>query len=95
MEAVCRAALAHGVALEINANPRRLDLKDDHAFLARQMGCLFAISTDAHSPRELDLMRFGVGTAQRGWVEAKDVVNTWPLEKLRRFLAKAPLLERG
>jgi len=91
MEAVCRAALAHGVALEINANPRRLDLKDDHAFLARQMGCLFAISTDAHSPRELDLMRFGVGTAQRGWVEAKDVVNTWPLEKLRRFLAKSPL----
>lgn len=91
MEAVCRAALAHGVALEINANPRRLDLKDDHAFLARQMGCLFAISTDAHSPRELDLMRFGVGTAQRGWVEATDVVNTWPLEKLRRFLAKSPL----
>jgi DNA polymerase (family 10) len=91
MEAVCRAALAHGVALEINANPRRLDLKDDHAFLARQIGCLFAISTDAHSPRELDLMRFGVGTAQRGWVEAKDVVNTWPLDKLRRFLAKSPL----
>ncbi|MEA2591081.1 MAG: polymerase, partial [Actinomycetota bacterium] len=91
MEAVCRAALAHGVALEINANPRRLDLKDDHAFLARQMGCLFAISTDAHSPRELDLMRFGVATAQRGWVEAKDVVNTWPLEKLRRFLAKSPV----
>ena len=63
----------------------------EHAFLARQMGCRFAISTDAHSPRELDLMRFGVGTAQRGWVEAKDVVNTWPLEKLRRFLAKSPL----
>jgi DNA polymerase (family 10) len=55
------------------------------------MGCLFAISTDAHSPRELDLMRFGVATAQRGWVEAKDVVNTWPLEKLRRFLAKSPV----
>jgi DNA polymerase (family X) len=91
MEAVCRAALAHGVALEINANPRRLDLKDDHAFLARQMGCLFAISTDAHSPRELDLMRFGVATAQRGWVEARDVVNAWPLEKLRRFLAKSPV----
>src|SRR5882672_977543 len=91
MEAVCRAALTHGVALEINANPRRLDLKDDHAFLARQMGCLFAISTDAHSPRELDLMRFGVATAQRGWVVARDVVNTWPLEKLHRFLAKSPL----
>jgi len=91
MEAVCRAALAHGVALEINANPRRLDLKDDHAFLAREMGCLFAISTDAHSPRELDLMRFGVATAQRGWVESRDVVNTWLLDKLRRFLAKSPV----
>lgn len=91
MEAVCRVALAHGVALEINANPRRLDLRDDHAFLARSMGCLFAISTDAHSPGELDLMRFGVATAQRGWVSAKDVVNTWPLERLRRFLTKSPL----
>lgn len=91
MEAVCRAALEHGVALEINANPHRLDLKDDHAFLARQMGCRFAISTDAHSPREFDLMRFGVATARRGWVEAKDVVNTWPLSRLRQFLAKEPL----
>jgi DNA polymerase (family 10) len=91
MEAVCRAALTHGVALEINANPHRLDLKDDHAFLARELGCLFAISTDAHSPGELDLMRFGVATAQRGWVQAKDVVNTWPLEQLQRFLAKSPL----
>lgn len=88
MEAVCRAALAHGVALEINANPRRLDLRDDHAFLARQMGCLVAISTDAHAPRELDLMRFGVATAQRGWVEPSGVINTWPLERLRRFVAK-------
>ena len=91
MEAVCKAAVAHGVALEINANPRRLDLKDDHAFLARQLGCTFAISTDAHSPRELDLMRFGVATAQRGWVEPSRVINTWPLEALRRFLAKEPV----
>jgi len=91
MEAVCRAALTHGVALEINANPRRLDLRDDHAFLARQMGCFLAISTDAHSPRELDLMRFGVATAQRGWVEPSGVINTWPLARLRRFVAKEPL----
>ena len=91
MEAVCKAAMAHGVALEINANPRRLDLKDDHAFLARQLGCTFAISTDAHSPRELGLMRFGVATAQRGWIEPSRVVNTWPLEALRRFLAKEPV----
>jgi len=81
MEAVCRAALAHGVALEINANPRRLDLKDDTPSWPA-MGCLFAISTDATPRGRLDLMRFGVATAS-GLVEAKDVV-TPALESLRR-----------
>jgi DNA polymerase (family 10) len=93
MEAVCRSAASHGVAMEINANPRRLDLKDDHAFLARQLGCVFAISTDAHSPKELDLMRFGVATGQRGWVEPGTVINTWPLEQLRSFLRKQNVQE--
>lgn len=90
LEAVCRAAVEHGVAMEINASPRRLDLKDDHAFLARELGCRFTISTDAHSTRELDNMFLGVATAQRGWVPAASVVNTWPLADLRRFLAKEP-----
>lgn len=88
IEAVCEAAIAHGVAMEINASPRRLDLKDEHVVTARRMGCVFAISTDAHSPKELGYMRFGVGTAQRGWVEPERVITTWPLEALRGFLAK-------
>lgn len=88
MEAVCHAAAEHGVAMEINASPRRLDLKDEHVVVAREAGCLFAISTDAHSPDELDYLRFGVGTAQRGWVEPARVITAWPLERLRGFLAK-------
>jgi DNA polymerase (family 10) len=88
LEAIARAAADHGVALEINANPQRLDLKDDHILLARELGCPLVISTDAHSPRELDLMRFGVATAQRGWVTKEEVINTWPRERLLRFLAR-------
>jgi DNA polymerase (family 10) len=49
-----------------------------------------AISTDAHAVTHLDNMRFGVATAQRGWAESADIINTWPLGKLRRFLAKHP-----
>lgn len=90
MEAALTAAVSHEVAVEINASPRRLDLKDDHAFLARELGCRFTISTDAHSIRELDNMFLGVATAQRGWVRPGSVVNTWPLADLRRFLAKEP-----
>ncbi len=88
LEAVCEAAAAHGVAMEINASPRRLDLKDDHIFLAREYGCLFAISTDAHSPAELDRLHFGISNAQRGWVTKREVVNALPLDDLRRFLAR-------
>jgi DNA polymerase (family 10) len=88
LEAVFEAAAAHGVAMEINADPQRLDLKDDHIALAREIGCLFAISTDAHSPAGLDHLRFGVATAQRGWVTPREVINARPLDELRRFLAK-------
>lgn len=88
LAAVFKAAGSHGVALEINANPQRLDLKDDHIFLAREYGCRFAINTDAHRPAELDLVRFGVYTAQRGWVTPEEVINAWPLTRLEAFLAK-------
>lgn len=85
---VARAAAREGVALEINAHPYRLDLRDDHVRWAREHGCSFAISTDAHSIAELENMHFGVATAQRGWVGRDEVINTWPLERLRAFLAK-------
>ncbi|MGH7857858.1 MAG: PHP domain-containing protein, partial [Candidatus Binatia bacterium] len=85
---VAKAAARHNVALEINAHPHRLDLRDEHVRWSREHGVRFAISTDAHSIAELDNMHFGVSTAQRGWVEPDEVINTWPLERLREFLAK-------
>ncbi len=89
--AVAKAAAAHGVALEINASPERLDLRDEHVRWAREQGVRFAISTDAHNPRELDNIGFAVGTAQRGWATAEETITTWPLPRLRRFLAKQEL----
>ena len=83
---VIRAAVDHGVVLEINAYPDRLDLKDVDARMARDLGARLAIDTDAHSALQLDLMKFGVFTARRGWIEAKDVINTLPLEGLLKVL---------
>ena len=77
-----------GVVLEINAYPDRLDLKDVDARMAKEMGAKLVISTDAHSIMQLELMKFGVFTARRGWVEAKDVINTLPLEGLLKALRR-------
>ena len=88
-EAVYRAAARTGTALEVNASPERLDLNDEHIFIARQAGVKFCVNTDAHAVTHLDNMRYGVGTAQRGWLTADDVVNTWPLRRLRSFLRKS------
>jgi DNA polymerase (family 10) len=88
VEAVAKAAAKHKVALEVNAHPWRLDLRDDHVRRALGQGANLVISTDAHSVAELDNMHFGVGTAQRGWAEAARVINTWRLDELERFLAK-------
>ena len=88
LEAVFEAAARTGTALEVNSFPDRLDLKDEHIMWARRYGPKFAVDTDSHSPVHLSLMRFGVATAQRGWLTKDDVINTWPLTKLRRFLRK-------
>jgi len=85
---VFRAAARTGTALEVNSFPDRLDLNDEHIAWAREHGVVFAIDTDSHSPVHLPNVRFGVATAQRGWVTKAEVINTWPLGKLRRFLAK-------
>jgi DNA polymerase (family 10) len=87
-EAVFAAAARTGTALEINSHTDRLDLRDEHILWARRLGASFAIDTDAHAVGHLDVLRFGVGTAQRGWLEKADVVNAWPLGRLRRFLRK-------
>jgi DNA polymerase (family 10) len=76
------------VALEINAHPDRLDLNDACCRMAKDEGALLAISSDAHSTFELELLRFGVGQARRGWLEKRDVVNTRSLKQLRAFLSR-------
>ena len=83
-----RACARTGTALEINASPQRLDLPADHIRAARDAGVKFAIDSDAHSVADLGNIPYGVGTAQRGWLTADDVINTWPLGKLRGFLRK-------
>jgi DNA polymerase (family 10) len=88
LQAVIRAAIDQGVAVEINAYPDRLDLKDVDARMARDLGARLAINTDAHSVMQLELMKFGVFTARRGWIEAKDVINTLPLERLLKMLGR-------
>lgn len=88
LEAVLAAARESGVALEINAHPARLDLKDAHARRAVEMGCRLAINSDAHSPADLELRPYGVATARRGWVGAESVVNAWPRERLLAWLGQ-------
>ncbi|MGC1580110.1 MAG: DNA polymerase/3'-5' exonuclease PolX, partial [Candidatus Acidiferrales bacterium] len=79
MEKIYVAAAKAGVAMECNAHPDRLDLKDIHLRAAIERGVKIVISTDAHSTANLQLMKYGVITARRGWVEKKDVINTLPL----------------
>jgi DNA polymerase (family X) len=83
-----------GTALEVNASPERLDLPSEHIRAAKEAGVKFAIDTDAHAIGHLDNMKYGVGTAQRGWLTPDDVINTWPLERLVRFLRKGRLAIR-
>ncbi|MYW18782.1 DNA polymerase/3'-5' exonuclease PolX [Streptomyces sp. SID2955] len=85
---VFAACARTGTALEVNAQPDRLDLCDEDILRARAHGVRFAVNTDAHSVPHLAQLRYGVGTAQRGWLTPDDVINTWPLTRLRRFLRK-------
>jgi len=88
LDEVIAACADHGVALEINAFPNRLDLSDVNARRARDHGCLLTINTDSHDVAHLEFMQYGVYTARRGWVTAADVINTWSLAKLKAWLRK-------
>jgi len=88
LQAIMTAARERGCFLELNAQPARLDLTDVHCRMAKDMGLKVAISTDAHSTGQLDYMRFGIGQARRGWLEARDVLNTRGLSELRKFLKR-------
>jgi DNA polymerase (family 10) len=88
LDEVFKAAARTGTALEINSFPDRLDLNDEHVSWAREHGVRFAVDTDSHSPLHLANVRFGIAMAQRGWVTKSEVINAWPLSRLKRFLAK-------
>jgi len=82
LEAIFRAAAQTGTILEINAMPHRLDLKDIHVFRAREIGVKLIIGTDAHCTEHFGYARFGVGVARRGWCEARNILNTLPVEAI-------------
>jgi DNA polymerase (family 10) len=85
---VFAAAKANRVALEINAFPSRLDLKDVHIKAAVEQGVKLVIDTDAHDANHLKLIEFGIAQARRGWAEAKDVVNTLPWKKFEKYISR-------
>ena len=85
MEKIIDAAIENDTALEINAFPDRLDLNDFYAKIAKDKGGSFAIGTDAHILKHMNFMQFGVATAQRGWLEKKDIINTYSLKELGKI----------
>ena len=88
LEALYQAAARTGTALEVNGSPHRLDLGDEQVRLAHRYGVMLAFGADSHGPGHLANMRFAVATAGRGWTTPDRVVNTLPMDELRRFLAK-------
>jgi DNA polymerase (family 10) len=88
LERVVAAAVNRGVALEINSQVERLDLSDAHARLARERGATLVISTDSHSAAALQNLRWGVHTARRAWIGPEHVLNTRPLDEMRRLLRR-------
>ncbi len=88
LEQVVSGAKERGCFLELNAHPARLDLDDIHCKMAKEMRVLVSIANDAHSIMGLDMMRYGIGQARRGWLEPKDVLNTRPLAALKRLFRR-------
>lgn len=86
LEAVLQAARDTGTALEINASPERLDLRDTHAYRAREMGIPLVINTDSHHHTHLDKRRFGVAVARRAWCRPEDILNTMSREEFLKFI---------
>lgn len=86
LEAIFSAAATYRKVLEINSMPDRLDLQDISIYRARELGVLLAINTDAHRPEHLDLMRFGIGIARRGWCRPSSILNSRPVEEILSFL---------
>lgn len=86
-EKVFRACLEHDVAVEINSRPERCDPPDELIVLARDLGCLFAIDSDAHAPGQLDMKAYGCERAERLEIPAERIVTTWPVDAVRDWAA--------
>ncbi len=86
LEAVLQAAKATGTALEINAAPERLDLKDIHAYRARELGVPLVVSTDSHHYPDLSQRRYGIAVARRAWCEPRHLLNTLPLDQFLAYI---------
>jgi len=88
LEKLFEACKETGTFLEVDGHPERMDLKDVHIKAAKEHGCRFTLSTDAHDRSHLAYMKYGVAMARRGWLEAKDILNTYPIDRIEKELAK-------
>jgi DNA polymerase (family 10) len=88
LDAMIDAAAEHGVCIEINAHPSRLDLDWRYLKRARDKGIKIPINPDAHATDGIDVMRYGVGIARKGWLSAGDVLNTYSAEDVEAFFQK-------
>jgi DNA polymerase (family 10) len=88
LDLILRRAAELGVAVELNSSPHRLDLKDTHLELARELGCKIVIDTDAHHTRELNQIRYGIEQARRAGLTAGDVLNTLPFEAFQAAIRR-------
>ena len=95
IEKVLAACAEHGVAVEINANPWRLDLDWRWHEMALKLGCLMSINPDAHSVAGLEDVDFGMGIARKAWLTASDVINTLPAKKVLDSLRRAKSVGRN
>jgi len=82
------AAKENNTAIEINTSPHRLDMNENFTFQARKAGVPICINTDSHSPESFLTMRYGINVARRAWCSAENIVNAWPLEKLKKWLER-------
>lgn len=94
MEKVLDACAKHGVAMECNSYPDRLDLKDVHLRMCKERGVKVVISTDSHTASNLKFIKYGVTTARRAWLTKKDVINTFPINEFLEALRPKPGTER-
>lgn len=86
MDEIINTAKETGTILEIDAYPDRLDIKSEYVRRAIAKGVKLAIDSDAHNIHHLQYLKFGTAEARKGWAEKGDIINTWPLEKMLRFL---------